>query len=123
MPEKNRQQKVASEIKKILSEYLLRSSIIDDEGISSSLISITDVTISPCLQHVKVYAVSLSKDFSDEDCVEYLKRHTPQLRYHLGSHIRLKFTPELNFFVDDSFAYADKIESLFQKIHAEEKRA
>ncbi|MCR5224983.1 MAG: 30S ribosome-binding factor RbfA [Alphaproteobacteria bacterium] len=123
MPEKNRQGKVASEIKKILSEYLLRNSIIDEKGINSALISITDVTISPCLQHVKVYAVSLSKDFTDEDCVEYLQRHASQLRYHLGSHIRLKFTPELNFFVDNSFAYADKIESLFQKIHEEEKRA
>ena len=119
----NRPNKVATEVNKILSEYLLRGSIIDNSGISSSLISITDVVVSPCLQHVKVFVVSLSKDHSDDECVNYLRKHVSHLRHHLGANIRLKFTPELCFFVDDSFAYADKIEALFQKIDAQSKRA
>lgn len=117
MNESNRQHKVAHEIKKILSNYMLRNSIVDTEGMSSSLISITDVVVSPCLRHVKVFVVSLSKDFTDIECVKYLERHAAQFRYHLGANIRLKFTPELNFFVDTSFEYAERIENLLKKVH------
>jgi ribosome-binding factor A len=110
-----RSNKVAAEIKKTLSEFLLRDSFID-EKVDSKFISITDVVINSCLQHAKIYIASLSENISNDDCLEFLKKHTPHLRHCLGSKIRLKSIPELTFFIDDSFDYGNKIESLLKKL-------
>ncbi|MDR2158016.1 MAG: 30S ribosome-binding factor RbfA [Holosporaceae bacterium] len=107
-----RQSRVAAEIKKVLSEFLLHSSRVDYEGINPAFISITDVTISSCLQHAKIYIASISQDVADDDCLEFFQKHAAHLRRHLGSTIHLKFVPDLKFFMDDSFDYAKKIESL-----------
>ncbi|MDR0632082.1 MAG: 30S ribosome-binding factor RbfA [Holosporaceae bacterium] len=115
MQKKNsdRPNRVAVEIKKMLSAFLLGNPFVD-EKINSSLISITDVMVSPCLHHAKVYIVSLSKNFSNNDCLEFLKKHTPSLRHQVGTEIRLKFVPELLFFSDNSFDDIKRIESLLR---------
>jgi len=118
MQKKNssRPSRVATEIKKILSEFLLRGFFIDsDDGgekINPTLLSITDVVMSPCLQHAKVSVALMLDDVSEESCLEFLKRHTPQLRHEIGTKIRLKFVPDLSFFIDDSFKCRSRIESL-----------
>jgi ribosome-binding factor A len=82
----------------------------------SSLISVTDVTVTSCLQHAKVFAVSLSNDFGDDECIAFLDKYKSKIRGHIGSEIRMKHTPELHFFIDDSFEKAAKIEELLKKI-------
>lgn len=116
MQKKNssRQNKVAAEIKKSLSEFLLCNSIYDI--IKSSSISITDVVMSPCLQHAKVYIIPLSGDVSQKDCIDFMERHSHTFRKHVSNCIRLKFAPDFKFFIDDSFDYAQKIENLLAKI-------
>jgi ribosome-binding factor A len=108
-----RPHRVAGEIKRVLSDFFLRDCYFAD-GINTSLICITDVAVSPCLQHVKIYVVSLSRDIKNEDCVEFLERHIPSLRHYIGSKIRLKLVPSLVFFVDHSFDHASRIESLLR---------
>jgi ribosome-binding factor A len=113
MRKNGRASRVAAEIKKVLSEYLLCNPFGFGE-INSAFLSITDVTLSPCLQHAKIYVVPLSKDICDEMCLEFFKEHTPLLRRHLGREIRLKFVPDISFFIDDSFVHASRIESLLR---------
>ncbi|MDR0968693.1 MAG: 30S ribosome-binding factor RbfA [Holosporaceae bacterium] len=108
-----RPNRVAAEIKKTLSEFLLRNSFAD-EKIDSAFISIVDATVSPCLQHAKIYVASLSPNISNDECLEFLEKHTPRLRHCIGTEIRLKFTPTLSFFIDDSFDRVNKIESLLK---------
>lgn len=108
---------MAAEIKKILADFLLRCNIFDeDSNVSPSLISITDVEVSSCLRHAKLFVVSLSHKFSGEECLLFLQKHSPKLRYHLGANVRLKSVPELQFFLDNSFEQAEKIESLLKTI-------
>jgi ribosome-binding factor A len=115
----NRQNRVATEIKRVLSEFLLRNSIDDAESnCDSSLISITDIIVSSCLQHAKVFAVSLSNDFDNDECVAFLDKHKSKLRGHIGATIRMKYTPDLQFFVDDSFEKGARIDELLKKISA-----
>ncbi|GHT93228.1 ribosome-binding factor A [Alphaproteobacteria bacterium] len=114
----SRQQRVATEIKKVLSDFLFKCNIFDEDFacVQPALISITDVVVSSCLKHAKVFVVSISNKFSNEDGVSFLQKHSPRLRYHLGSNLRLKSVPDLQFFVDDSFETAEKIESLLRNI-------
>jgi ribosome-binding factor A len=112
-----RQQKIAAEIKKILADFLIRCNIFDENSVvNPSLISITDVEVSSCLKHAKLFVVSLSHNFSGEDCLLFLQKHSPKLRYHLGSNVHLKSVPELQFYLDNSFEQAKKIETLLKKI-------
>lgn len=114
----SRQQRVATETKKILSDFLFKCNVFDDDftSVEPALISITDVIVSSCLKHAKIFVVSISNKFTNEDCISFLQKHSPRLRYHLGSNLRLKSVPDLQFFVDDSFETAEKIESLLRKI-------
>ena len=113
-----RQHKVAIEIKKILSEFLLLNPIFDEKThIDMSLISINDVTVSHCLRHAKVFVVSVSSKISSEDCVAFLDRHKSKFRNYLGKKIKMRYVSEINFFVDDSTEIAAKIEEVFKKLH------
>lgn len=114
-----RQHKVEIEIKKVLSEFLLLGSIFDEKHqINTSLIAINDVLISPCLQHTKVFIVSVSSEIKNEDCVTFLEKHKSKFRNYLGKKCRMKYVPDIKFFVDDSFENAARIEGLIKKLHA-----
>lgn len=110
-----RQQRVATEIRKVLSEFLLRNSIVDKEC-NMSLISVTDVTISPCLQHAKIFVIPISNEISNDQCLTCLEKHKSKFKAHIGNSIRMKYVPDLCFFIDNSFEYAEKIDALLKTI-------
>ena len=112
----NRKSRVATEIKKALSEFMVRNSIVDEKTpLDTSLISVTDVVVSSCLQNANVFIVSITEQIKNEDCVEFLQKHKSKFRNHVGLSMRMKYTPELRFFVDDSFEYAARINELLKK--------
>ncbi|MDR2781611.1 MAG: 30S ribosome-binding factor RbfA [Holosporaceae bacterium] len=110
----NRSDRVAAEVRRVLSEFFIHNSLGDEE-IDTTFLSVTDVVLSSCLRHLKIYISSSSKDISSDDYIEFLKQHVPHLRHYIGTQIRLKFVPDLSFFIDDSFDYAKRIESLLGK--------
>ncbi len=119
MIKNTRQNKVAIEIKKVLSDFLLLDSIFDEESsINTSLISISDVVISPCLQHAKIFVVPISPIINNEDCIVFLDKHKPKIRNYLGKKIHMRYTPDIKFFIDNSFENATRIEKLFRKLHS-----
>ncbi|MDR1551455.1 MAG: 30S ribosome-binding factor RbfA [Holosporaceae bacterium] len=117
MQKKNfaRSQRVAAEIKRVLSGCLIKDSFIDQQ-VNSVFISITYVTVSLCLRHAKVYVAELSGELSEEDCLNFLQKHTPHLRRNIAEQIRLKFVPDLTFFVDHTFDSACKIDELLRSV-------
>ncbi|MDR2107428.1 MAG: 30S ribosome-binding factor RbfA [Holosporaceae bacterium] len=104
--------RVAFEIKRVLSEFLLRKSPTDCNSNEPELISVTDVVVTPCLRHAKIYVVCPSD--SDVDCAEFLNRHIPRFRHCIGAKIRLKFVPKLEFIKDNSYAMARRIQNLIK---------
>jgi ribosome-binding factor A len=111
----NRADRVAAEIKKVLSRFLLHNSVVDVADVNSSMISITEVVVSPCLGHAKVFVVSLcdvggsfslqkgeARKNSNEDCLAFLERHSSRLRRYLGDNLRLRRVPDLRFFIDEN---------------------
>jgi ribosome-binding factor A len=39
------------------------------------------------------------------------------MRREVGSHLRMKFTPALQFYLDDTLDHVDRINMLIKKIH------
>ena len=42
---------------------------------------------------------------------------TKLIRYYVSARLKLKYIPELRFYYDDSFEYAENIDKLINKIH------
>ena len=111
-----RQYKVASEIKKVVSEFMMRNSVVDSKNSQAALASVTDVEVSPCLQHAKIFVSHTGGNLTDEDILLSLENHSPKIRYHVGHEIKLRFVPELHFFIDDTYERAKKIDALLEQI-------
>lgn len=112
----NRCERVASEIKKILSDFFISDSHTYGD-FDLKFFSVTDVTASSCLQNAHVYVTYLKKNVEDESILEFLSFLTPKLRHQIGEHLRLKFVPDLKFSIDKSLEYAAKIDALIEKTH------
>ena len=104
---------MASEIKKVVSDYLIRGGIGSYENVNALMIVVTDVVVSPCLQHAKIFVSSIDRKSSDE-YIKFLELHSAQIRKAVGDNVKLKFVPELRFVEDTSSEEAQRIEDLLK---------
>ena len=110
-----RPSRVGDQLRAEISDLLARQ--VHDPGIG--FLTITQVTVTPDLQIARVYYTTLGDEKVRRDTARALGRATPFLRRHLGSRLRLKRVPELEFFFDDSVARGDRIEKILHEISAE----
>jgi ribosome-binding factor A len=80
------------------------------------IITVTNVKVSPDLKIAKIYLSILEREKRDT-AMEKVTSLTGMIRSELASRIRMKFIPELKFFLDDTLDYVEKIEGLLKKIH------
>ena len=109
-----RQLRVGEMLRHALSE-ILREREIRDPDLESVSVTVTQVKPSPDMRHATVFVQPLGGKNADA-IVEALNRHRGFLRGELGHAIELKFTPELRFVEDTSFAEAQRIEQI---LHSE----
>ena len=111
--ESTRLQKVSRLLQKELGIYFQRESHAICGG---QMVSVTSVRVSPDLGVAKVYISIFPSDKSKETLL-LIKSHVKAIRYHLGQevHKQLRVVPELDFFIDDSLDYIEKIENLLKK--------
>jgi len=95
-----------------LSEILIRGEVRDPE-LNGVAITITQVKPSPDMRHATVFCEPLGGKKAKE-IIEALNRHRGFIRGLMGKMIALKFTPDLRFVEDTSFAEAEKIENLLK---------
>jgi len=81
-----------------------------------SLLTITNVKVSPDLKSAKIYLSVFEKE-KRAIVLEKVKSSTGYIRSELAHRVRIKFVPELNFYIDDTIDYVEKIEGLIKKIH------
>ena len=107
-----RQLRVGEVLRHSLSEILLRGDIRDADLFGVS-VTITQVIPSGDMRHATVYCEPLGGKNADK-VIPALNRHKAYLRGEMGHTITLKFTPELRFVEDKSFAEAEKIETILK---------
>ena len=107
-----RQLRVGEMLRHALAEILSRSDIRDTDldGVS---VTITQVKPSPDMRYATVYCAPLGGGNADR-VIAALNRHKGFLRGQMGHMISIKFTPDLRFVEDQSFAEAEKIENLLK---------
>lgn len=119
--ESKRQQKFAGVIQKDLAEIFQR------EGtayLPNTLVTITKVRVTPDLAIARIY-LSFFNNNNTGIALNTVKAHSSEIRYKLGTRIKnqVRIVPQLEFFVDDTNEYVDKMDKLFSKISQEPRQS
>jgi ribosome-binding factor A len=107
-----RQLRVGEMLRHAISEILIRGEIRDPD-LDSTPVTVTQVIPSPDMRHATVFCEPLGGKNADL-IVAALNTHKGFIRGQLGKVIALKFTPELRFVEDKSFAEAQRIEDILK---------
>ena len=111
----NRIGRINEEIQKELSS-LIRN--LKDPRVQDTMISITHVETTPDLRYAKIYASFLQEEKAS-DALKGLKSASGYLRRELGRSLQLRYTPELQWALDDSITYGAKMLKLINSLEVE----
>ena len=105
-----RQLRVGQEIKKVIMSVLERGEVRAPE-LHDAFITVTEVRVSPDLKYATAYVMTLNGKNLGQ-VLEMLKAEAWVFKKQIAAKLQLRYTPELNFRVDDTFMEVDEIERL-----------
>ena len=108
----NRINRINEEIQKSLSDALRT---VKDPRVSGTMISVTRVETTPDLRWAKVFVSFLEEDKAAE-AMKGLKSASGYLRREVGNDLKLRYTPELQWALDDSITYGAKLLKLINSL-------
>ncbi len=109
----NRIAVINQEIQKELAS-LIRN--LKDPRVQDTMISITRVETTPDLRFSKIY-VSFLQEEKAADALKGLKSASGYLRREIGHNMQLRYTPELQWELDDSITYGAKMLKLINSLN------
>lgn len=110
--ETTRQKKVARLIQKEIADIFILSGSVYNPG---GLITVTQVRVSPDLSQAKIY-LSVFKAEHPDKVLKNVNDATKEIRLKLGNKVRhqLRIVPNLDFYLDDSLDYYERIDNLLK---------
>ncbi len=115
MAQGSRPDRVGEQIRQELSQIIGRQ--IQDPGLG--FLTITRVKVTPDLQLARVHYTVLGDERQRAESQKVLERSIPHLRREIGSRIRLRRVPELQFFYDKSIEHQDRVEQILLELKKE----
>ena len=112
-----RQDKISSLIHETLSNIFLQK-IVDPE---LGFITITKTNVSPDLKIAKVYLSVYEKSKRDY-ALEHIESMKGFIRSELAKRANLRYTPELNFYIDDTMDYVEKMNEIFSNLNKNDNK-
>ncbi|WP_394654267.1 30S ribosome-binding factor RbfA [uncultured Sphingomonas sp.] len=104
--------RVGEQVRHILSEILQRGDVHDDV-LTSHVVSITEVRMSPDLRHATVFVKPLLG--RDEDAVlKALRTNTAYLQREVAHRVKMKYAARLKFLADESFDEGSHIDAILR---------
>jgi len=119
--ENRRQSKMASLLQQTMGDILLKEA--RNHVGSNVLVSITQVKVSSDLSVARFY-LSVFGGENPQMAVDILNSTSYEWRRKLGSELKnhLRKIPEIEFFMDDSIEYAQKMNDLFKNLKKDENK-
>jgi ribosome-binding factor A len=106
-----RMRRVDEAVREVLSDVLTHE--VKDPRVG--FVTVTDVKTSPDLSHARVYVSVLGDAAAVEASMEGLRSAHGFLQGRIGGELRLKHTPTLTFFHDDTAERAQRLERLMDE--------
>ncbi len=119
MKNNNRISRINDEIMKELSQ-IIRSEVKDPRIGAMTTVIRVDTTTD--LKYCKVFVSVLGKEEEKQNVMKGLKNASGFMRHLLAERINLRFTPELQFKLDESTEYAIHMDQLMEQV-AKEREA
>lgn len=109
MEESQRQKKIGSVLQHDLVDILQNAAT--QGGMQGVLISVSKVKVTVDLSVAKVY-LSIFPNNKAKELIDGIKSNSPLIKHELAQRTKnqLRRMPKLEFFIDDSLEYIDKIE-------------
>ena len=104
-PPSRRLQRVSELIKRELAEVVRRELSVEKVG----LLNLNEVKVAPDLKSALVFVGHIGTKNQRAQAVSSLATHAKRLNQELGSALRLKWTPTLQFRLDDSVIEANRV--------------
>jgi len=114
----NRVRRVAEQIKKDVSQII--GSEMKDPRLAG-ITSVTDVQLSRDLRYASIYVSIFGSDLEKQETLQTLIKATGFIRTEIGKRIRLRYTPDINFYLDNSIEYGAHIERVIKSLKEDEK--
>jgi ribosome-binding factor A len=106
-----RMRRVDEAVREVLSDVLTHE--VKDPRVG--FVTVTDVKTSPDLSHARVYVSVLGDAEAVSASLEGLRSAQGFLQGRIGGELRLKHTPTLTFFHDDTADRAQRLERLMDE--------
>lgn len=103
--------RIREEIKKEASEIIRK---LKDPRVG--FVTVTDVEVTGDLRHARIYVSVLGDAESKDETMNALAKATGFIRTEIGSRIRLRHTPEIQFAFDDSMERGARIFELLRQV-------
>jgi len=118
--ESKRQQKFAGVIQQDLAAIFQREGM---NYLPNTLITITKVRVTPDLAIARIF-LSFFNNQNPHQALQNIKLHANEIRYKLGARIKdqVRIIPQLEFFIDDTGDYVERMDKLFEKISKEDRQ-
>ena len=110
----SRADRLNAEFKREISEIIARK--LKDPMITA-MVSVTSVDCSRDLSYAKVFVSVFSTDEEKKNSTfSALASDAKKIRYELGKSMRVRTVPELDFMLDKSIEYGDKMDKILLKL-------
>jgi ribosome-binding factor A len=109
--------KINSLLREVFSEVIRVD--FDRPGLTH-LLTVTDVEVTPDLQHAKVFISVIGTEAVKKQTLETLNHAKGYLAVLASKKVRLRFFPEIIFKLDDGVERQMRIEGLLKEIHEKE---
>ncbi len=113
----NRVRRVAEQVKKDVSQ-IIRSEMKDPRV--AGITSVTDVELTKDLRYATIYVSIYGSELEKEETLLTLTKATGFIRSEIGKRIKLRYTPEITFLLDESMEYGAHIEKVLKSLKKEE---
>lgn len=104
--------RVNSEVQVIVSQFLN----LHRDQFLPNILTVTRAEVSRDLQHAKIWISSIGKDINETDLQNKLERLRRDLQSEINHKLALKFTPIVEFVLDKSGEYSEKIDQILKNL-------
>jgi ribosome-binding factor A len=114
---KRRQERMAVEIKRILSAIFQQD--LKDPRIDFSTVSVTRVDIPADISHARINISVLGDETRQTETMQALQKARGYIRTELARQLQIRHAPELEFRLDRSIEHGIHISSLLEELSKE----
>ncbi|MEG0829818.1 MAG: 30S ribosome-binding factor RbfA [Anaerovoracaceae bacterium] len=120
----HRQGRLGEEIRKILSEMLLRD--LKDPRLLSGMVSVSAVEVTSDGSYATIFITVLGLDpknqnnEQEEDVITALRSAKGLIKREIGRQVKLRHTPDLIFKIDKSMEYGRHIDEIIDQISVDD---